>query len=220
MTPRFASVILDVDSTLSGIEGIDWLAAHRSDALRVRVTKLTDDAMSGRVTLDSVYRERLDAVAPTLAECQTLGLAYRMKVAPGAADTVRAFLDAGVRVAVVSGGLYEAILPLAESLGIDEADVHAVRTFHDERGYYDGYDLRTALATESGKVTMAQLIALPRPLLAVGDGSTDLAMRTAGEADAFAAFTGFITRDAVVAGADHVVSSFAELRALVLGDAS
>ena len=31
---RFASVVLDADSTLSGIEGIDWLAERRSAAMQ------------------------------------------------------------------------------------------------------------------------------------------------------------------------------------------
>ena len=56
---------------------------------------------------------------------------------------------------------------------------------------------------------------LPRPLLAVGDGSTDVAMRDV--ADAFAAFTYFARRDAVVARADLEIASFAQLARVVLG---
>jgi hypothetical protein len=48
----------------------------------------------------------------------------------------------------------------------------------------------------------------------VGDGATDAAMR--GAVDAFAAFTGFVSRATVVAAADAVVSSFASLTELVL----
>ncbi len=218
MTPRFLSVVLDVDSTLSGIEGIEWLAAHRNDALREFVERRTADAMAGLLPLDAVYGERLDSVAPTLAELQTLGLAYRRKVAPGAADAVRAMQAAGVRVVIVSGGLLTGVESLAEMLGIDAADVHAVRTLHDERGLYDGFDHLSPLTTQEGKPTLVRTLGLPAPVLAVGDGSTDLAIRVAGAADAFAAFTGFVSRPAVVADADHVVGSFADLTSLVLGD--
>jgi hypothetical protein len=38
-----------------------------------------------------------------------------------------------------------------------------------------------------------------------------------GACDALAAYTGFVRRDAVVAGADHVVDSFEALVALVMG---
>ena len=46
----------------------------------------------------------------------------------------------------------------------------------------------------------------------VGDGATDVAMRR--EADWFAAFTGVVRREAVVAAADSVLASFDELLAL------
>jgi hypothetical protein len=46
-------------------------------------------------------------------------------------------------------------------------------------------------------------------VLAVGDGATDLAVRPA--VDAFAAFTGFVRRDAVVRAADFELSTFDEL---------
>ena len=42
---RFASVVLDVDSTLCGIEGIDFLAARRGPDVGERIAELTDRAM-------------------------------------------------------------------------------------------------------------------------------------------------------------------------------
>jgi phosphoserine phosphatase len=65
MERGFASVILDVDSTLTGIEGIDWLAEHRGADLGARVTELTDRAMRGEIALDAVYGERLALVRPS-----------------------------------------------------------------------------------------------------------------------------------------------------------
>jgi phosphoserine phosphatase len=52
-------------------------------------------------------------------------------------------------------------------------------------------------------------------VLAVGDGATDLAMRPS--VDAFAAYTGFVRRDAVVARADVTVTSFRDVAEVVLG---
>ena len=56
---------------------------------------------------------------------------------------------------------------------------------------------------------------LARPILAVGDGATDLAMRPG--VDAFAAYTGFVARPAVVQESDFTVNSYAELLRRVLG---
>ena len=61
---------------------------------------------------------------------------------------------------------------------------------------------------------MVRALALPRPVLAVGDGATDLAMRPA--VDRFAAFTGFVRRKPVVDAADVEISSFDQLLATVL----
>ena len=50
------------------------------------------------------------------------------------------------------------------------------------------------------------LLGMPRPIVAIGDGSTDLAMRPA--VDAFVAFTGFARRTAVVQAADGELLAF------------
>src|SRR4029079_8238937 len=50
--PRFASVVLDVDSTVSGIEGIDWLARRRGGDIATNVARGTADAMRGAIPLE------------------------------------------------------------------------------------------------------------------------------------------------------------------------
>jgi phosphoglycolate phosphatase-like HAD superfamily hydrolase len=53
-------------------------------------------------------------------------------------------------------------------------------------------------------------------MLAVGDGSTDLAMKAGGAADTFSAYTEFVNRPSVAVAADHVLTSFDELLTFVL----
>jgi phosphoserine phosphatase len=120
----------------------------------------------------------------------------------------------GVTVALVSGGVREAILPLARELGLPAAAVHAVSVRFDASGAYAGYDEKSPLSTQTGKESIVRDLDLPRPLLAVGDGATDAAMR--GVADAFAAYTGFVRRAAVIAAADLEVPSFDRLAEVVL----
>ena len=57
---RFNSIVLDVDSTLAGIEGIDWLAALRGPAAEARSAELTDKAMQGLIPLEAIYGQRLE----------------------------------------------------------------------------------------------------------------------------------------------------------------
>ncbi|HEX7918943.1 MAG TPA: hypothetical protein VF454_06025, partial [Gemmatimonadales bacterium] len=59
---RFRTVVLDVDSTLTGIEGIDWLAARRDPGTAAQIAALTGRAMNGEVPIESLYGRRLDLV--------------------------------------------------------------------------------------------------------------------------------------------------------------
>jgi len=93
--------------------------------------------------------------------------------------------------------------------------LEAVDVDFDERGAYAGVVTSPLTRGHPGKAEVVRALALPRPILAVGDGATDLAMRP--EADAFAAFVGFVRRDAVVAKADYVVGSLREVAALAAG---
>lgn len=212
--PRFASVILDVDSTLAGIEGIDWLARGRGAEVAAAVAEVTERAMNGEIPLDAVYGERLAAVRPTAAELDALGEAYCAALAPGAREAVAALRDAGVRLAIVSGGIRRAILPLARHLGIPDDVVCAVRVDVDGDGAYVGFDTASPLAREGGKLVVARTLDLPRPLLGVGDGITDSEMRPA--LDAFALFTAFVRREVAARAADVELSSFDDLVSYVL----
>jgi len=210
----FASVVLDVDSTLCGIEGIDWLATRRGPEAGVRIAELTDRAMNGELALDAVYGERLGVVRPSREDLDALAAEYERALAPGARDAIARIRGAGCRIVLVSGGIRNAILPVARTLGIDELDVHAVNVLVDDAGAYETYDAHSPMTTADGKRGVVEALRLPRRLVAVGDGATDLAIKPV--ADAFVAFTGFVRREPVVAGADAVVESFDQLVELVL----
>jgi len=207
---KFASIVLDVDSTLCGVEGIDWLAQRRGPELAKRVRELTDRAMNGEIPLDSVYGERLAMIEPTRSDVDELGQVYRRTLAEGAAEVIAGWTRRGIRVELVSGGIREAIAPLARELGVP---VHGVSLRFDDRGNYVDYDRASPLATQQGKLDIVRSLALPRPTLAVGDGSTDVAMKQA--ADRFVAYTGFARRPQVVAAADAAAASYAELARIV-----
>ena len=212
--PAFSSVVLDVDSTVSGVEGIEWLASRRTRDIADEVARLTTQATEGEIKLESVYARRLERILPTESEVTELAHLYEKRLAPRAAEVITQLRENGVQVVLVSGGIRQAVLPLGLRLGFTPAEVFAVRlTFRDD-GTYAGYDDLSPLTTTTGKATVVQRLYLPRPLLAVGDGVTDLAARPS--ADAFAAFTGFAFRPAVVRAADHEISNFDELLRLVL----
>jgi phosphoserine phosphatase len=214
VSANFATVVLDVDSTVSGIEGIDWLAERRGAEVAARIASLTDEAMRGVIPLEAVYGARLDVIRPSRAEIAALGAAYEDHLAPGVRSAFDRMRHAGVKLVLVSGGLRPAIRPMAATLGIDDAALHAVELTFNDDGTYRSFDSASPLTTSSGKQTVLERLRLARPILAMGDGATDVAMRAA--ADAFAAYVGFARRENVVARADVVIDSFAQLADLVL----
>lgn len=211
--PAYASVVLDVDSTLCGIEGIDFLAARRGPRVGAEIAAVTDRAMRGEIALESVYGRRLTIIRPTRVDIAALADAYRRAVAPGAPEAIATMRAAGVRVVLVSGGIRQAIEPVARALGFGAADLVAVSLTFSPTGDYAAFDDRSPLTTQQGKCEIVgKLIAdgrLPRPVLAVGDGSTDIAMGEA--ADTFAAYTEFARRAAVVEAAAFELHDFEEL---------
>jgi phosphoserine phosphatase len=213
---RFASVALDVDSTLCSIEGIDWLAERRGPGVAAEVAGLTDRAMRGEVALEQVYGRRLAIVRPRREDVDALGRAYIETIAPRAVETIAGWKSRGIRVILLSSAIRHAILRLAQHVGLGPDEVHAVDVKFDAIGALSGFDRASPLVTTTGKRDIISKLALPRPLIGVGDGSTDLAVR--GTADAFAAFTGFVSRPAVANNADFVVTSFDELDKIVLGN--
>ncbi|MGI9090249.1 MAG: HAD-IB family phosphatase [Gemmatimonadaceae bacterium] len=218
MRPRFASVVLDVDSTLSYTEGIEWLATRRGDVVSRRVAEATARAMHGDVALEDIYAARLELVRPDCTDIDALGQRYIETVAPGASDALATLRAAGVRLVIVSGGLRDAILPLTRMLCVADTDVHAVPIMFTEEGKYAGFNACNPLARSGGKPAVVRALALGAPVLALGDGATDAELKTAGPpaVDAFAAFTGVAAREPVVRVADYVVQCFAQLPNIVL----
>ena len=192
----FASVWFDCDSTLSRIEGIDELATRFRPGLGAPIEKLTQEAMDGLRSIESVYAERLRLIAPTAAEVDAIGALYAETLVDGAAATIRALQAAGKRVGIVSGGLRQAVLVAAQALGIATLDVHAVDIWFHADGTYRDFDRASPFARGSGKREFVRALAAElRPCLFVGDGTTDLAVQ--GEAELFVGFGGVVCRPRV-----------------------
>jgi phosphoserine phosphatase len=214
---RFGSVVFDCDSTLSAIEGIEELAAGN----RAEIERLTEAAMRGEVPLEDVYARRLDLIKPTRAQVSALGRRYIEAALPDAGAVIMALRSAGIVVRVISGGLLDAVLPLARSLGLRDEEVAAVALRFDDAGRYIAFDAASPLARAGGKRELLERwrAELPGPVMLVGDGATDLEAKPV--VDLFVGFAGVIERPAVIAQADVVIRarSLAPILVLALGGA-
>ncbi|HEX7680562.1 MAG TPA: haloacid dehalogenase, partial [Thermoanaerobaculia bacterium] len=138
MTYRFA--FFDVDSTLVTIEGIDVLAGGDPE-----VARLTGAAMNGEIPLDQVYARRLEMIRPGREQVEQLASTYVRSLVDGAMETIAALQNSGVVVHLVTAGIQQAVLPLADELNIPRRNVHAVALMFDSIGGYVDFDRRSFL---------------------------------------------------------------------------
>ena len=174
----FDVICFDCDSTLSKIEGIDELA--RRVGLGEEMSKLTDAAMNGDVPLEAVYERRLSLIRPDQAGIDWLADLYIAEIVDGVKDVFAALLAQDKTVHIISGGLRQAILPLADYLGLPESHVHAVNIYFNEDGSYRDYDLDSPLARTGGKAVVVGSLKGQGALVMIGDGKTDLEAKQAG----------------------------------------
>lgn len=198
MTQTTLGVVFDCDSTLSSIEGIDELAVLAGQGAAIKA--LTDAAMNGEVPLEAVYQKRLDLIRPNKALLHDIAEQYRQTVTPNALALIQHLQAQGVKVAIVSGGLEAAILPLAQDLGIET--VFAVPLEFDAHGNYlatPAHPLTTAHGKSQVIQAWRESLGLTRVVM-IGDGMSDVAAKPA--ADVVIGYGGVVVRPAVQAAAD------------------
>jgi len=196
-------VLFDCDSTLSAVEGIDELA--RRAGLGGEMARLTAGAMNGTTPLEAIYARRLELIRPCRGDLEWLADCYIEHCVPGAVETIGRLLRLGKRVHIISGGLRQAILPLAGALGLAPEAVHAVSLLLDDQGDYAGFDTTSPLARSGGKAEICRRL-LPDGARAVmiGDGMTDAETLEAGVD--FIGFGGVIVREPVRARAMLIIT--------------
>lgn len=199
-----AAVLFDCDSTLSAIEGIDLLA--RRAGVYEQVAPLTRAAMDGTLTLDEVYRRRLELIRPDRDAVSWLGEQYVEHRVTGAEETVATLQALGRTVHIVSSGIRQAVLVLADRLGIPTAQVHAVDLRFDERGGYCDFDAASPLCRSGGKAEICRrLLPVVGTAVMIGDGVTDLETTEAGVP--VIAFCGVVRRKGVAERASAFVDA-------------
>ncbi len=203
-------LLLDCDSTLSAIEGIDELARFRGESTLTAVESMTRAAMEGGTAMESIFARRLELIQPTLVELESIGAQYIHHIEPSARETVSALQSEGWTVAIVSGGFTQAIRPLADFLGISR--VEAVVLQFDPQGLYTGFDPESPTARTKGKNIVAQKLRVEygaHKSVMVGDGASDLEVQ--GDVDFVVGFGGYAVREKVKAGADAFITRLSEL---------
>lgn len=200
----FDIICFDCDSTLSEIEGIDVLAERAGCG--VEMAALTNAAMNGEVSLESVYAQRLNLIKPDRQAIEWLAELYIERMVQGVEEVFQQLHSQGRAVHIISGGLKEAIIPLAEKLKVDASHVHAVEVLYTSKGDYQDFNRQSPLARNGGKAEIcSQLKSTDLKLAIIGDGNTDMEAKKAG---AFCiGFGGVVAREIVREQADVFIES-------------
>lgn len=198
----FDIICFDCDSTLSEIEGIDVLAERAGCG--AEMAALTNAAMNGEVPLESVYAQRLSLIKPDRQAIKWVADLYIEKIVQGVEQVFQQLHDEGRQVHIISGGLKQAILPLAEKLNVVPENVHAVEVLFASNGDYLDFNQQSPLARNGGKADICtQLNPANLKMAIVGDGNTDMEAKKAG---AFCiGFGGVVAREIVRKQADVFV---------------
>ena len=203
-------LVLDCDSTLSSIEGIDELGRSRGDEVFARVVALTDAAMNGEIPINEVFPSRMNMIRPDRRLCDAVAEKYIQTMVPGVAEMIPAIKADGWLPVILSGGFAPLIIPLAKLLGIDHVEAVPLH-FHADgsyKGYGDNYPTTRNLGKNEIIRTWKEAM-LPERVVMIGDGMSDL--ETKPEVDCFIGFGGVVSRPLVLAGCDHWLSDMSDI---------
>ncbi|MBJ21587.1 MAG: haloacid dehalogenase, partial [Deltaproteobacteria bacterium] len=139
-----------------------------------------------------------EMIQPDRAAVERVAARYVEALVPGIEEVFQALRSADKRLAIVSGGLLPAVVAVADALGVDRSQVHAVDLYFDEDGGYAGFQEESPLARSGGKLEVLEEIAATTEagsVALVGDGVTDLEALPA--ISRFIAWGGVVHRDEV-----------------------
>lgn len=206
-------LVIDCDSTLSALEGIDELARLKGAEVFKAVEHATTQAMDGSIPIDEIFAKRLDLIQPTVEDCAAVGQLYIDHVIPDAKEVLVRLQDQGWRVIVLSGGFVQCIQPFTDWLGLSEIEAVPLK-FH-ANGHYEGFEDYPTTRNGGKPEVILELKQKyqPRYVVMVGDGVSDLETKSA--VDLFIGFGGVVERAKVKSKSDAFVHQWSEVETLL-----
>lgn len=209
----FPRLVLDFDSSFVGVESLELLAeialaGHSEGMLRTaEVQRFTALAMNGEIGFADALTRRLELIAPRRKHIAALVARLQDRISPSFWRNREFLLAQAENVWIVSAGFHEYIDPVIAGFGLRTEQVLANR-FRFAGDSVRGFDADNPLAGDGGKARAVAALGLARPIVAIGDGVSDLELAASGVADVFIAYTETVARPAVLAAADYVASDF------------
>jgi len=202
-------VAFDFDGTLSDSEMTVLLGNQNGTA--EDMAEITERAMNDEIEYAESLRQRC-ALLEDLPDEQAQAAFDQVELRPGAADVIAALREAGVYVAILTGGFERGVAAALEAEGVEVDAIVANRLPVSEgalTGTVEG-PLIEGTKDDALEVLTAVVGEDRGDTIAVGDGANDLPMlQVAGLA------VGFEPKPAVAPACDTIVESMAELQDLL-----
>lgn len=215
-------IVFDFDSTISSLEALDVLADLVADKsgdklLSKKVEEITNLGMAGEIDFRTSLEKRISLLTFTTDDLHDLIPIITRSINSDWKSLFDLLEQNNLTPIVISGGFVDFIAPSLESFGIDKERIFANTFKWDETGTAIGFDTHNPASQAGGKITIAQNVTEKgnKILAVVGDGSTDLAIRQAGLAKRFIAFSKYVQRDTVLENADFIASDFDALERIL-----
>jgi len=190
--------IFDFDSTLVSIETLDFLISKSASQQKNEVEKITNLAMSGKMTFADSLKMRFANIKLTKSDIEKLKIEicnYLTKGFEEGMERLRNEFD----IYIISGGFLEIIYPVAQKLTISKDNCFA-NNFLYQGNEIVGFDEKNVLAQNGGKPKIvAQILAGKsyEKIFMVGDGYTDLEVAKSDYRVTFCGFGVHVAREAV-----------------------
>lgn len=213
-----ATLVFDFDSTLIQVESLEKILAEslrEKPEIMAAIEAITAKGMAGGCSFAESLQARLALAAPTRQDVAAFGQSAHELLTPGMADLIQNLLAKGVEIHIVSGGLIEAIWPVADFLGIPRDQVHAVRLQWHGDGTFASVDPEDPFSQSKIPGFRPHAARLTKPIIVIGDGMTDYQLYQTGLATHFVAFCQHVQRETVIAQATHIARDVNALATLL-----
>jgi D-3-phosphoglycerate dehydrogenase / 2-oxoglutarate reductase len=208
--------LIDFDSTITQVEGLDELAAialsNHPDKNSVvsQIKALTDKGMNGEISFEEALSQRISLLNANKSHIESLITFLKGKVTESF-DRNQAFIkEYADEIFIVSSGFKEFIVPVAIALGFKEENIFANTFVFDANDNIIGVDNSNYLAQNGGKVKLLKSLNLNGHISVIGDGYTDYELRKEGLVNRFYAFIENVEREKVTKEADFVIKTLDE----------
>ncbi len=187
-----ATIIFDFDSTLVSCESLEVILQRklqgRPEAAQA-VHEITQKGIRGLISFSESLSQRLEVAAPSKKDVEFFGKNALEYITPNMQTFIYDLQSKGVDIWVVSGAIYESILPVCQQLNIDLSQVHAVKLLWDYDGQFRGIDPKDPFSRSKLEGVRSLATKWRAPTIVIGDAMSDYQLYNQKIAEYFILYT-------------------------------